>query len=50
MNKELKKPVRGLPLPISPDDGTVVFHRDLVCQYYASSNTWACARVTQEPT
>jgi hypothetical protein len=23
----------------------VVFHQDMVCQYYESSNTWACSRL-----
>ena len=37
---------RGFPYPSAPEDGDVVFHKDIVCEYFASSNTWACARVT----
>ena len=47
MDKETKQQsVRNFPFPSSPEDGVVVFHQDMVCQYYASSNTWACSRVT----
>ena len=38
--------LRNFPFPPEPQDGDVVFHGDIVCQYYASSNTWACSRVT----
>jgi hypothetical protein len=47
MTVEKKKvQTRNFPFPSSPEDGTVVFHQDMVCQYYASSNTWACSRLT----
>lgn len=42
MNTQL----RNFPYPPEPEDGDVVFHDDIVCQFYASSNTWACSRVT----
>ena len=38
---------RNFPYPLDPQDGDVVFHKDIVCQYYAESNTWACRRVTE---
>lgn len=40
-----KVAIRSFPYPTDPEDGTVVFHRDMVCQYYSASNTWACSRV-----
>ena len=39
---------REFPYPLDPQDGDVVFHRDIICQYYADSNTWNCRRVTKE--
>lgn len=38
---------KSFPYPPAPEDGDVVFHKDMVCEYFASSNTWACARVTK---
>jgi hypothetical protein len=37
---------RYFPYPLDPQDGDVVFHKDIVCQYYADSNTWSCTRIT----
>ena len=42
----MTKVTRNFPFPTSPEDGTVVFHEDMVCQYYETSNTWACSRLT----
>ena len=41
------KQTREFPYPLDPEDGDVVFHADIVCQYYKESNTWACRRVTE---
>jgi hypothetical protein len=41
---------RYFPYPLDPKDGDVVFHKDIVCQYYAESNTWSCTRVTYSNT
>lgn len=41
---------RAFPYPPAPEDGDVVFHKDIVCQYYAASNTWSCTRVTNPST
>ena len=43
--KTEKQLTRNFPFPTSPEDGVVVFHQDMVCQYYESSNTWACSRL-----
>jgi hypothetical protein len=40
-----KQLTRNFPFPTSPEDGVVVFHQDMVCQYYESSNTWSCSRL-----
>lgn len=39
---------RNFPFPTGPSDGDVVFHEDMVCQYYETSNTWACSRLTTQ--
>ena len=46
--KQEKQVARNFPFPSSPEDGVVVFHQDMVCQYYAKDNTWACSRITKE--
>ena len=45
-----EKNTRTFPYPPNPQDGDVVFHKDIVCQYYAVSNTWSCTRVTYPST
>ena len=44
----MTKVTRNFPFPTSPEDGTVVFHEDMACQYYETSNTWACSRLTPQ--
>ena len=40
--------LRNFPYPLEPEDGDVIYHKDIVCQYYASAKTWACTRITNE--
>ena len=39
---------KNFPFVPNPVDGDVVFHKNVVCQYYASSNTWACQHIIKK--
>ena len=47
-SKQMSRSTKGFPYPPEPEDGDVIYHKDIVCQYYASAKTWACTRITNE--